>query len=597
MDAQESKDMLKNFGWRSTCHLGALIFTCVFLGCSTFTCHRTWPVADLVIPNQAALNGEPFGADTSSHLARAEIAYAVATEAMENGDPACVDEFFHAAMMAWGDFEQQVLKCDTFQGRAADIYRSSLNALVTAGQRFGRLDPRRGLSVSTVDGWITVPLIHHGLLYDPHELNELVTVGDYSTYQLNNIYTRGGVGVPVVAIVQRQASVPFQHARQSFAATLLLRPVGGDVLNHSQAARLELYDPLRTSGFASGEGSLPLAIDSTAPMARVLTTARRNYLQSFLQPGLVTPEAEGLFMLTPYQPGKIPVICIHGLLSDRLTWANLVNEIYASPELEARYQIWSFEYPTGEPFLRSAALLRRQLVEIRRHVDPSGTDCALDQVILVGHSMGGLISKMQIAESGNQVWSSMAKCEFNRVVMLPAVRERLSNMVFFTPSPMVARVVFIGTPHRGSALAQRAVGRIGALLVEEPEELKVQHDRLVQDNPGVFSQEFTRRVPTSIDLLNPDSRLLQAIDGLAIDRSVRIHSIVGTGRWMLGSGDSDGVVPVSSATFAQADSECLIPGKHAKLTENEAVISEVLAVLRLHYRELAVQGLATEGAL
>ncbi len=586
--------MLRTCRCRKTRLACEFIFISLFLGCSTFTSHRTWPVADLAAPPRAPLNGKPFVAGSSPALAQAEIAYAVAVEAMKNGDATCVDEFFHAAMSAWGDFEQEILKCETFHGRAAEIYRASLNALVNEGHRFGRLDPRRGIRLCTAKGWITIPLIHHGLLHDPQSLNELITVGDYSTKQLNNVYTRGGVGVPVVAVVQRQSSVPFQHSRQSFAATLLLRPAQSDMNAHDSSALLELYDPLRTSGFATGQGNLPLAIDTTAPLARTLTIAKRNYLQSFLQPGLVTPDQEGLFMLTPYQPGKIPIICIHGLLSDRLTWANLVNEVCSRPELEDRYQFWSFEYPTGEAFLRSAVLLRRQLAELRMQVDPNGTEPALDHVVLIGHSMGGLISKMQITESENQVWSSMSQQDFNSVVMLPAVRERLSQMMFFNPSPMIDRVVFIGTPHRGSALAQRAVGRIGTLLVKEPEELKSQHDRLVHDNPSVFSQEYSRRVPTSIDLLNPDSCLLQAIDRLSVNPSVKIHSIVGTGNWMPGYGDSDGVVPVSSAQFARAESECLINGKHAELTENEAVINEVLAVLQLHHRGPALQSSPNE---
>jgi pimeloyl-ACP methyl ester carboxylesterase len=225
------------------------------------------------------------------------------------------------------------------------------------------------------------------------------------------------------------------------------------------------------------------------------------------------------------------------------------------------------------------------LEQLRAHFDPHETDAALNQVVLVGHSMGGLISKVQIAESGSQVWNALSNRRFEQVAMSPDTRRKFANAVFFKPSSMVSRVIFIGTPHRGSALAQRAVGRIGSLLVKESADLKMEHDRLLEDNPAAFSEEFTRRVPTSIDMLEPNSELLQAINGLSINPCVRIHSIIGQGRWMPGSGDSDGVVPVSSASHGRSTSVTMVTEKHTKLTENPVVIEQVLSILGEHHAE------------
>jgi hypothetical protein len=222
------------------------------------------------------------------------------------------------------------------------------------------------------------------------------------------------------------------------------------------------------------------------------------------------------------------------------------------------------------------------LNKIRARFDPQETDEALNHVVLVGHSMGGLISKMQISESGTALWNSISRQRFEQVVMSPNTRKKLSEAVFFTPSPMVSRVVFIGTPHRGSALAQRAIGRVGSLLIKEATDLKSEHDRLIADNPGVFSDEFSRRVPTSIDMLEPKSDLLQAIHCLPINTRVRIDSIVGNGRWMPGNGDSDGVVPVTSAKHERSTSVVMVNQKHAKLTEDPAVIQQVMRILREH---------------
>ena len=118
--------------------------------------------------------------------------------------------------------------------------------------------------------------------------------------------------------------------------------------------------------------------------------------------------------------------------------------------------------------------------------------------------------------------------------------------------------------------------------MKEKPEAKVLHDRLIRDNPETFSREFARRVPSSIDLLDPDSPLLQAIESLPIDSCVRIHSIMGHGRWMLGNGDSDGVVPVNSAWHFGSSSQKCVDEKHSKLPQDMAVIDEVFSILHTH---------------
>lgn len=566
--------------------LWVALLVCSSAGCSIVH-HGVWATPDLTEPDPSIVRKEHSLKFCSFDLAKAEIAYAAAIEAMDNGDPACVDEFFCAAQFAWRDIAQLASKKRNLDLRSTDIYRSSLNCLVSEGQRHKRLNPCDGLRVRTDDGWSTVPINFHGFLRTPDDFNELVVVGEYTTNQLNKVYRQVGLGVPVVAIRKREASEPFQRKQQAFAATLLLRQDEGRIASQTASVILELYDPIRTSTVEVGERNISLANDTSAPIARALTTTRRNYVQSFLQPGLVTPDSKGLFMLEPYQPGKIPIVFIHGLLSDRLTWANFINEFQARPEFTEHYQPWGFEYPTGEPFLRNATLLRSQLKQIRSYLDPNESDRALEEIVLVGHSMGGLISKMQITESGTRLWDALSSRRFEDVVMEATTRQQLMKSAFFTPSPLVSRVVFIGTPHRGSALAQRMLGRVGSVLIEEPADLKNEHNKLVRDNPDTFSSEFTRRVPTSIDMLDPNSELLSAINNLPIRPGVQIHSIIGHGRWMPGNGDSDGVVPVTSAYLPGADSEALVIEKHAKLTADPTVIAEVFAIMRAHQAQFA----------
>jgi len=410
----------------------------------------------------------------------------------------------------------------------------------------------------------------------------VVGVGDYSSKYLNHTYARTGLGVPTVVLRCGAKPGDFHRKQGAFPATVVLRPIHDAEMAAEAPFALEFYDPLRVSSVTVQDINVPLACDKSAAIARVLSTTNRTYVQNFLQPDFLKPDEKGLFMIEPYQQGKIPVVFIHGLLSDRLTWANLINEIQACPELIDRYQIWGFEYPTGEPFLKSAAMLRRQLEELRYHIDPSETDEALLHAVLVGHSMGGLISKMQITESKNIVWKSISTKNFEEIVFEPELRKQFADAVFFEPSPMVSRVVYIGTPHEGSEVARRTIGRLASLLVREPANVRLAHRELILDNPNAFSREFSRRVPTSIDLLDPNSPLLLAIDRLPVEPRVETHSIIGYGRWMLGSGDSDGIVPVSSAQDASAISENKVLEKHAKLTKDPSAIDEVMCILNAH---------------
>ena len=555
---------------------------CVALltGCSAFKSHRAWPAPRQSVPEPVSMRCIDRTACDAEQLARAELAYALAIEAMHDNDPTCVDGFYQAALCVWSCWDRNPQTASFTHGRCAELYRSSLIGLLHEGQRLQRFDPRHGLRVHLRGEWLDIPVRYHGFAWHSDDFNELEVVGDYQTKDLNCAYRCPGIGVPAVATRVRCQKENFLSKECSFPATVLLRH---DTFEHADArvpAVLELYDPLRVNNIVIGEQVLPLAKDKSAHLAKALDAEPRDYLQGFVQPGIVTPDEQGLMMVEPYQPGKIPIVLVHGLLSDQLTWTNLINEVSSCPELLERYQLWTFQYPTGEAFLRSSATLRHDMETLRQQVDPEGTDPALLNAVMVGHSMGGLISKMQIASSGDQVWYAFSNRPFEEVVMEPPIRERLHKAAFFEPSPMISRVVFIGTPHHGSAIAQRTLGRVASLLVKPRPEFAVQHKRLVESNPGTFSDEFSRRIPTSIDLLEPSSPSLAVMDQLPLNPNVRIYSIVGEGSWMPGAGQSDGVVPISSAHYPLADSEKNVRSKHSKLTNDRAVIEEVVRILK-----------------
>ncbi len=287
-------------------------------------------------------------------------------------------------------------------------------------------------------------------------------------------------------------------------------------------------------------------------------------------------------MLEPYQKKKIPVIFIHGLLSDPFTWVEMVNELLVHPGFMDHYQIWAFEYSTGNSFLRSAKGLRDQLIEARQAYDPFGSDPQFSNMILVGHSMGGLVAKLQVTSSGDQLWDSIANRPLDELRVSEEYREEMRKLFFFEPSPDVDRVVFMATPHRGSRIASGPIGRLSSLLVEMPEDQTRKHDLIVRCNPGVFSKELRDRVPTSVDMLNPHSKLLQTIACLPAAEQVTMHSIVGNACCTFLQGKSDGIVPMSSAYEPRAVSEKVIKTTHSGVKGNPEAIKEVLYILQEH---------------
>ncbi len=529
-------------------------------------------------------HSETTSCTLDSMMAKAEMAFAHAAALEKQANSACVDFYFQSARLSWCQIQQQIAEGHTLCGRASEIYRSSLNQLVATGQRFERLDPRHGLIVWTEEGAVTIPTRYYGSPWQPDDFNYLIPVGRYSTKDLNHRYACGGQGISTVVVRCRKPNEPFHRDQQLFSATVVLRPADGDVGSSSGAMVLELYDPLRVSSMDVAGRQIDLQRDLTAPFAYRLSGVDREYLKGFLQPGSTSGDS-GLFMLEPYQPGKIPIVFVHGLLSDPLTWVNIANELRAQGDLMSHYQIWGYEYATGKEFLVSAAGLREQLQEIQLQLDPEGRDGALSQMVLVGHSMGGLLAKLQITSSGNELWNSVSCRPLANIVTTPETRSSLAELFYFEPLPMVSRVVFIGTPHRGSPWARRPVGRLGSKLVEEPSATQDRHQQLIRDNPGVFSREFTRRVPTSIDLLKPNSPLLCAIDTLPVNDRVPFHTIFGSGFWMLAAGDSDKVVPVASARKSGAISEKSIHAKHTKLNQDPEGIEEIFCILRTHLNE------------
>ena len=532
------------------------------------------------------------------HLRRAREHYDASVKMAKHGQYLAMDGFYVACQEAW----TAVWVCpgapDILQ-EAAWVYADALAGFLETACERGRLRPE-GIWIGPASKPVLVPFAPKALPLDPSVIGAIESARLRQDKRITRRITRAGFGLPVVVRVKEPAAgrdAAFMPERQSLAATAVLRfdtPGGenfletfaGPAYRDHAAAVLDLANPVEVAAVKIGPARPHLAADLTAPLLDTLAAKpRRGAVEGFVQPfgsGDTRPRLE---FLEPHRPGRIPVVFIHGLASDEGTWFDMINELRAWPEFHRRFEPWVYQYPTGAAFLQSSAVLRQELNRAITTLDPEGTDPALRRMVLVGHSMGGLHAKMQVVDSGTALWNAIAYEPFDRLRIPAAMRSRVRPAYFFEPVPQVTRIVCIATPHRGSILASLGVGRAASLAVKAPPEAQALHDAAVTMNPGAFKPDFEKRVPTTIDLLEPSSDLLQAIEGLRPACWVAVHSVVGTGHVSLTGGRDDCVVSEASAHTAGARSEIGVPATHTKVHHHPDTIHEVQRILTEHLRE------------
>jgi pimeloyl-ACP methyl ester carboxylesterase len=290
----------------------------------------------------------------------------------------------------------------------------------------------------------------------------------------------------------------------------------------------------------------------------------------------------GLSVRQPYVRGKVPVVFIHGLWATPLSWNAMIAALEADPELRDRYQFWTFGYSTGDPIPYSACLLRRSLEEARLRFDPEHTDPSFDRMVLVGHSMGGLLAKMMVVESGTRLWHEVSDRPFEQLVGEPEDRNLFGQALLIKPLREVRRVVFIATPHRGSKLDGGWLQRLGERFVRGTDPLRAAYERLMaRNNPGFFKEELRKGLPSSIEELQWETPFLRSLHDLGTAPDVTFHSIIAVRPDRLPEERTDGLVSYASAHLEGTRSELVISAGHLCQNHPDA-IREVRRVLLEH---------------
>jgi pimeloyl-ACP methyl ester carboxylesterase len=433
--------------------------------------------------------------------------------------------------------------------------------------------------------------VHSSTAYlEPERIGDLRVASDYRIEGMGCIYRTSGLGVPLVAHrwterdEKRDVQEQFFPREMRIAATAAVSP-GGGLLGgewRRNPATLQLLDPFTDRSMVVGPRQLTLATDTTTPLA---TQVSRAHLATLEWTGLLDSDFErlgvdtGLYMLRPYAPGKIPVVFVHGLVSSPRAWVQVINELQNTPELAARFQFWLFIYPTGRPIPGSAARLRQALTHVRAMLDPDSSDAAFDHTVMVGHSMGGVLSKMMAQDSELQLWNATITVPRDQFKAPPEFKKSLDEVMIFRPVPFVSRLVFIATPHRGSPIADSGFGQAVANLVRRNVETDARiAEAEALNGPDVISAEMRGHAINAISNLRTDSPILAALDRIPIQPRVRYHSIIPL---IGGTADTDGVVEYRSSHLEGAASELVFAGTHIS-QQDPPVIRELDRILREH---------------
>ncbi len=478
---------------------------------------------------------------------------------------------------------------------ACEIYNRSLAELLMYIEKH-KIMIKENTIFNLINGKIKIEQKRSQINYTYDDFDEIKVVYRYKVEGLDYQFRTFGIGVPLIAtrkapavkgIKTRNKYTP--RIKQTHAATFFLRIKSanytGSNSNILYKADVEIYDPNLTEKIKVNGKNVPLETDFTTPLAYLVNKSRSPGGFMAMLNAAVWEDTQGLFLLEPYHRGKIPVVFVHGLMSEPKTWLKMLNNLKGDPQIRKFYQFWFFKYPTGNPVLFSAANLRQSLLNARKTFDPDNTDKSFDKMVLIGHSMGGIISRLMVQNSSNLLWKAVSDKPIDDYNVTLETKDFLKKMFLFTPVPFISEVIFICAPHRGSAMAKSWYARLGSMLVWPAKEL-INAAALFVVSRKSDEEKLKlklKRIPTGLDSLLPDNPMHKIMMNQPIASNVVYYSIIGNEDKADTPGGTDGIVPYSSSHLAGAREEIIIHSGHSAQTKPRTIM-EIKKILIQHLK-------------
>ena len=477
------------------------------------------------------------------------------------------------------------------QGAARELGRNPGDTQAQADYNFAVARVLGTLKQSKIDAWtrpLSVPAPSGGyvlsvkrdprpnwnpLLYTFVPADEFDVKGKY----VNDRTVKEGLGAPIVAIgreMTKDAMENFAPPRAFYGVTAVIRFDG-------RRAIVSLEDPLATERVSLNGRSFPLAANFTVPLAVMLASVnpKMHEIPRLLRPEKFEETAR-ITRLQPYDPDKTVVLVIHGLMDSPATWTPMINTLRGDEQVRKNFQFWIYSYPSGYPYPHSAAILRREIDAVKKKFPLK------KPMVVVGHSMGGCISRLLITDTGDKVWTGIFEKSPAETNLPPDSKKLLSDATIFRARPEVGRVIFISAPLRGSDMARNPLGRLGSTFVKSPAALLGAGRDALKVVTFHGDDLKIKRMPNSVDTLAPNNRFVRAINAVPIRPGIPYHVISGD-RGKGGNKDqtapvmSDGIVPYWSSHLDGTQSELIVQSDHGA-HQNPQAIEEVKRILKLH---------------
>ncbi|USA53747.1 alpha/beta hydrolase [Acinetobacter sp. C32I] len=382
---------------------------------------------------------------------------------------------------------------------------------------------------------------------------------------------------------------PYIHAARYLSVTAVAQPnakTSVQQLLKDAPLEIQLIDPFRYDEVkVAGQGYL-LTANYSAPYGLWLA---ENNLGGTGYKTLIDRKEQlsmpHLFMLEPYNPNKKIIIFIHGLASSPEAWIALTNDILGDESLRQHYQVWQVFYSTNMPILESRAQIYALLKQAFAMHDSN--DAAMKDAVLIGHSMGGIISRLIMGQGDirQQAVQAINTDEAHDFIYSPAVSKRF----IFQPIDQINRVIFIATPHKGTAYADRWFTLALRKVIHLPHkflsaaELAVTEKKInIHQMKNSLASGIIENGPSD---LSYQSKFMKMSQNIQPAQGLAYHSIIGN---LTQSQDpnkmTDGIVPYTSSHLDGALSEKIIQGGHSIQEQPEAIL-ELRRILKLHPKE------------
>jgi pimeloyl-ACP methyl ester carboxylesterase len=478
-------------------------------------------------------------------------------------------------------YSAQFLHAAAFYNLALTQVLSGAGAEGIATLQSGRYDVPFGVVEVTVD--------QASLTFVGRTMTSFVPTMNLEVQGFQNNYRSDGLGAPLAAGLE-PASHPDSglvlpaNLRIPTSAVLQMDDPRRQLTGSTLTARLALYTIYDTASIRIDGHTVPLEYDQTAVRALFAVEGKgwTRELSGLLNNVLSGPKGtsnDNLFALEPHRHGRIPVVLVHGTASSPLRWADMVNDLLEDKDIRDHYEFWFFTYNTGNPIPISANVLRHALENAVKSLGGVQTDTALGEMVVIGHSQGGLLTKLISIDSGTKIWDAVSSKPVDELNLKPETKSLLKESLFVQHLPFVRTVIFIATPHGGSYQASLTIVGLFARLVTLPLSITSAAADVLTNAGNALKLDQDRRAFNSINGMSPGNPGIEAVRRIPIAPGIHAHSIIPTLQDGPLGDRNDGVVEYKSAHIDGVESELVIEHQGHSTQSNPLAVREVRRIL------------------